>query len=262
MRLDIPAGTAIRFEPGGQRRVPLTEIGGTQIIRGGNGMCDGPVEKENVHRVLRKLKKHGFRHLAQAEEYAVKAATMPRELYAASSGPTVGDKIRLGDIGLLIEVEKDLGAYADGCMFGSGKVIRDGMGQAVGVVGVKKKDEPSTLDTVIINALVFDAVTGIVKCDIGIKDGYIVGLGKAGNPDAMEGVSEHLIVGCGTEVISAGGQIVTAGALDCHVHFICPQLIKEAIAAGSTTMIGGGTGPASGTCATTCTPGPQHLRFL
>jgi urease subunit alpha len=180
---------------------------------------------------------------------------MKRAHYADMFGPTTGDKIRLGDTSLIAEVEKDFTVYGDECKFGGGKVIREGMGQAVGV-GAK-----DALDCVITNALVIDH-TGIYKADIGIKHGLISGIGKAGNPDVMAGVTKGMIVGVTTEVIAGEGLILTAGGLDTHIHFICPQQAHEAIAAGLTTMVGGGTGPAVGTCATTCTPAPNYIREM
>jgi urease subunit alpha len=170
-------------------------------------------------------------------------------------GPTAGDKVRLGDTSLILEVEKDFTVYGDECKFGGGKVIREGMGQAAGV-GAK-----DALDCVITNALVVDC-TGIYKADIGIKDGLIAGIGKAGNPDVMAGVTKKMIVGVTTEIIAGEGLILTAGGFDAHIHFICPQQAHEAIAAGLTTMVGGGTGPAVGTCATTCTPAPFYFRAM
>jgi urease subunit alpha len=170
-------------------------------------------------------------------------------------GPTTGDKVRLGDTSLVLEVEKDFTVYGDECKFGGGKVIREGMGQAAGV------GDRDALDCVITNALVVD-YTGIYKADLGIKSGLIAGIGKAGNPDVMAGVTKGMIVGVTTEVIAGEGLIVTAGGLDTHIHFICPQQAHEAIAAGLTTMVGGGTGPAVGTCATTCTPGSFNLKMM
>src|SRR6476469_6477806 len=183
------------------------------------------------------------------------AHKMPRRHYADMFGPTTGDKVRLADTSLYLEVERDHTVYGDECKFGGGKVIREGMGQAAGV------GDKDALDCVITNALVVD-YTGIYKADIGIKGGLIAGIGKAGNPDVMAGVTRNMIVGVTTEVIAGEGLIVTAGGLDTHIHFICPQQAHEAIAAGLTTMIGGGTGPAVGTCATTCTPGAFHLRMM
>jgi urease subunit alpha len=180
---------------------------------------------------------------------------MKRQHYAEMFGPTTGDKVRLGDTSLVLEVERDHTSYGDECKFGGGKVIREGMGQAAGV-GADR-----ALDCVITNALVVD-YTGIYKADIGIKNGLIAGIGKAGNPDVMAGVTKGMIVGVTTEVIAGEGLILTAGGLDTHIHFICPQQAFEAVAAGLTTMVGGGTGPAVGTCATTCTPAPFYIRAM
>ena len=178
---------------------------------------------------------------------------IPRRTYADIYGPTVGDKVRLADTELFIEVEKDYTTYGDESKFGGGKTLRDGMGQMPGATR-----EDGVLDLVLTNALILD-YWGIVKADIGVCDGKIVGIGKSGNPHIMEGVSDGMIVGAGTEVIAAEGMIVTPGGLDVHIHFICPQQIDEALSSGVTTMIGGGTGPATGTNATTCTPGTWNI---
>ena len=178
-----------------------------------------------------------------------------RTAYASIYGPTTGDRVQLGDTHLVIQVERDHTVYGDECKFGGGKVLRDGMGQATGVA------QDRALDILITNALVID-YTGIYKADIGIKNGRIAGIGKAGNPDIMAGVDPKLIAGVTTEVIAGEGHLLTAGALDVHIHFICPQQIDEAIASGITTMLGGGTGPAAGTKATTCTPGAHHIRMM
>ena len=175
---------------------------------------------------------------------------IPRSAYAEMFGPTVGDKVRLADTELIVEVEQDFTIYGEEVKFGGGKVIRDGMGQS------QITRAEGAVDTVITNALIIDH-WGIVKADIGIRDGKIAGIGKAGNPDVQPGVD--IIVGPGTEAIAGEGKIVTAGGLDMHIHFICPQQIEEALMSGVTTMLGGGTGPATGTNATTCTPGPWHL---
>ena len=175
---------------------------------------------------------------------------MSRAAYANMFGPTVGDKVRLADTELFIEVEKDFTTYGEEVKFGGGKVIRDGMGQS------QVTRAAGAVDTVITNALIVDH-WGIVKADIGLKDGRIAAIGKAGNPDMQSGVT--IIVGPGTEVIAGEGKIVTAGGMDSHIHFICPQQIEEALMSGLTCMLGGGTGPAHGTLATTCTPGPWHL---
>lgn len=176
-----------------------------------------------------------------------------RQAYAEMFGPTVGDRVRLADTELIIEVEKDFTTYGEEVKFGGGKVIRDGMGQS-------QRCAAEVADTVITNALIVDAVTGIIKADIGLKDGRITGIGKAGNPDIQSGID--IVIGPGTEIIAGEGMIVTAGGIDSHIHFICPQQIEEALMSGVTTMIGGGTGPATGTFATTCTPGPWHMHRM
>ena len=177
-------------------------------------------------------------------------AKLSRAAYADMFGPTLGDRVRLADTDLFVEVEKDFSIPGEEVKFGGGKVIRDGMGQS------QKSRAEGAADTVITNALIIDH-WGIVKADIGILDGRIKGIGKAGNPDVQPGVD--IIIGPGTEIIAGEGKILTAGGIDAHIHFICPQQVEEALASGITTMIGGGTGPATGTAATTCTPGPWHL---
>ncbi|RVW90897.1 Urease [Vitis vinifera] len=238
MRLNIPAGTATRFEPGETKRVSLVRIGGKQVIRGGNCIIDGPVDDTNITAVMESESMVGFGHSEEAHvsegvigEDPDLAIRMSHEAYA----------------------NIDFAVYGDECVFGGGKVIRDGMGQACMYAAAE------CVDTVITNAVVID-YTGIFKADIGIKDGLIVSLGKAGNPDIMHGA--HMIIGVSTEVIAGEGMIVTAGAIDCHVHFICPQLAYEAISSGITTLVGGGTGPADGTRATTCTPAASHMKFM
>jgi urease subunit alpha len=183
------------------------------------------------------------------------SARIDRRHYAEIYGPTTGDRVRLGDTDLIVEVERDYAVYGDECKFGGGKVLRDGMGQAAGVTDAR------ALDLVITNALIIDW-TGIYKADIGVKNGRIAGIGKAGNPDVMAGVSEDLVVGVTTEAIAGEGLIVTAGGIDSHIHFICPQQVDVALASGVTTFIGGGTGPATGTKATTCTPGSWFLERM
>ncbi|VAW67693.1 Urease alpha subunit [hydrothermal vent metagenome] len=179
-------------------------------------------------------------------------ATMNRQAYAEMFGPTTGDKLRLADTDLWIEVEKDFTSYGDEVKFGGGKVIRDGMGQCQAM-------SAEVVDVVITNALIIDH-WGIVKADIGIKNGRISAIGKAGNPDVQNGVD--ILIGPGTDVIGGEGKIVTAGGIDAHIHFICPQQIEEALASGITTMLGGGTGPSTGTNATTCTPGPWNIHRM
>ncbi|MGE0700532.1 MAG: urease subunit alpha [Hyphomicrobiaceae bacterium] len=177
-----------------------------------------------------------------------------RAAYAQMFGPTTGDKVRLADTELVIEVERDLTTYGEEVKFGGGKVIRDGMGQS------QVSRAQGAVDTVITNALILDAVTGILKADVALKDGLIVRIGKAGNPDIQPNVD--IIIGPGTEIIAGEGKILTAGGFDSHIHFICPQQIEEALMAGLTSMLGGGTGPAHGTLATTCTPGPWHIGMM
>ncbi|NBQ21400.1 MAG: urease subunit alpha, partial [Synechococcaceae bacterium WB6_3B_236] len=178
------------------------------------------------------------------------AYQMDRRAYAETYGPTRGDRLRLADTELILEVEKDFTSYGDEVKFGGGKVIRDGMGQG------QTSRAAGAVDTVITNALILDW-WGIVKADIGLRDGRICAIGKAGNPDISDNID--VLIGPGTEVIAGEGQIVTAGAIDTHIHFICPQQIETALASGVTTMLGGGTGPATGSNATTCTPGAFHL---
>jgi len=180
------------------------------------------------------------------------AVKISRKAYAEMFGPTVGDRVRLADTALVIEVEKDLTVYGEEVKFGGGKVIRDGMGQGQGM-------SAAVADTVITNALIVDH-WGIVKADVGLKGGLILGIGKAGNPDVQPGVT--VPIGAATEIIAGEGKILTAGGIDTHIHFICPQQIEEALTSGVTTMIGGGTGPAAGTSATTCTPGPWHIHSM
>ena len=176
--------------------------------------------------------------------------------YTMMYGPTVGDKVRLADTNLVIEVEKDYTVYGDECKFGGGKTLRDGMGQSVNYLSGNGE-----LDLVITNALVLD-YTGIFKADIGIKDGYIAGIGKAGNPDIMDGVTPGMVVGASTEALAGEGLIVTAGGIDTHIHYICPQQVDTSLFSGITTMAGGGTGPNDGTNATTCTPGPWNIKMM
>ncbi len=180
------------------------------------------------------------------------AVKISRQAYAEMFGPTVGDRVRLADTALVVEVEKDFTIYGEEVKFGGGKVIRDGMGQGQGVAA-------TVADTVITNALIIDH-WGIVKADVGLKQGHIWRIGKAGNPDVQPGVT--IPIGAATEIIAGEGKILTAGGVDAHIHFICPQQIEEALTSGVTTMLGGGTGPATGTSATTCSPGPWHIHSM
>lgn len=182
---------------------------------------------------------------------------IPRKQYVDLYGPTVGDRIRLADTELIIEVEEDLITHGDELVFGGGKSVRDGLGQASGITSAK-----GALDLVITNAVVLDPVIGIIKADIGIKNGRIAGIGKAGNPYTMDNVSPNMIVGSTTEVIAGEHTICTPGTIDTHIHFVAPQQAIEAICSGTTTMIGGGTGPADGTNATNCTPGPWNIQRM
>lgn len=226
-RLNIPSGTAVRFEPGEEKKIQLVAMGGA-----------------------------GSPSAAKDKASAQKGLPISRSAYCSMFGPTTGDRVRLADAELFLEIEHDFTVYGDECKFGGGKVLRDGMGQSS-----RLTREEGVLDTVITNAVVVD-YTGIVKGDIGIKNGKIVAIGKAGNPDTMDGVHQELIVGASTEVIAGEGKIVTAGGVDTHIHFICPQQIETALSSGITTMIGGGTGPAEGTKATTCTPGSWHIHRM
>ncbi len=255
--LDIAAGTSVRFEPGDTKTVNCVEIGGKRIIHGGNGIASGPVDFSRADEILERLQEGDFANTPEpAGDCAhIDSFTMTREGYVGMFGPTVGDTVRLGATDLWIKVEMDHTAYGDECTFGGGKTLREGMGQASG------RSDAESLDTVISNALIVDW-SGIVKADIGIKNGIIVGIGKAGNPDVMDGVNPAMVFGSCTDVIAGEGMIVTAGGMDSHIHFICPQQAHEAVAAGITTMLGGGTGPSTGTNATTCTPGKAHLRQM
>lgn len=238
-RLDVAAGSSFRFEPGDTKTVTLVRIGGNQIITGGNNLASGPINKADLGEAfIKKLTDGGFLHVPDpaGDSRHIEPATVDRQAYYNTFGPTTGDLVRLGATDLWIKVEKDLTHYGDECKFGGGKTLREGMGQASG------RPDSECLDVVITNALIVDW-TGIYKADIGIKDGIIAGIGKAGNPDVMDGVDPSLVVGSCTDAISAERTIVTAGGLDTHVHFICPQQAYESIASGITTMLGGGTGP-------------------
>ena len=254
-RLNVAAGNSVRFEPGEKKTVTLVDIAGKRVVLGGNSLTDGPATADRLPEVMKRVEEGGFKHKQQATVTAGKPLILDRAHYVEIFGPTTGDLVQLGDTCLKLQVEDDLTVYGDECKFGGGKTLREGMGQATGVSAA------DALDYVITNALIVD-VTGIIKADIGIKGGYIVGIGKAGNPDVMAGVTPGMVTGVTTEAIGGEKLIVTAGGLDTHVHFICPQLADEAIASGLTTMLGGGTGPASGTTATTCTPSPDQVKMM
>lgn len=227
-RLDIAAGTAVRFEPGESKTVTLVRIGGHQRITGGNNLFKAAFgdaksfkellfDEKATETYIKKVVELGFSHEPQSSvtpSDSIPPAEISREAYAAIFGATTGDRIRLADTSLWIKVEKDLTTYGDECKFGGGKVLREGMGQATG------RPDSETLDLVITNALIIDW-SGIYKADIGVKKGFIVGIGKAGNPDVMDGVTDGMIVGANTEVIAGEGKIITAGAIDAHVHCQC-----------------------------------------
>ncbi|KAI5893151.1 urease [Schizophyllum commune H4-8] len=256
MRLDIASGTTVRFEPGDPRTVTLCAIAGHRIITGGNKLATGVVDPSRLDRIMKGLLLRKFSHTPEPNAPDIWVdTTVSREKYVAMFGPTTGDRVRLGDTSLWIEVEHDMTKYGDEVKFGGGKSVREGMGQA------SNRAAKDSLDLVITNALIIDW-SGIYKADIGVKDGLIHGIGKAGNPDIMDGVDPTLIIGSSTEVIAGEKLIVTAGAIDTHVHYICPQQVEEALAAGTTTMLGGGTGPAAGSIATTCTSSPFYMRQM
>ena len=297
-RLDIPAGTSVRFEPGDAKTVTLVKIAGHQVVSGGSGIAPGPVAKTSPAEIVRRCKEMGFLHVDQdpaADAQLLEAHSMERQAYVDMYGPTTGDLVRLGATPLWVRVERDCALYGEELTIGGGKSVRDGMGQASG------RPDKECLDTVVTNALIVDW-TGIYKADIGIKDGLIAGIGKAGNPDVMDGVDEGMVVGSCTDVIAAEGDVVTAGGFDSHIHFICPQQAFDSVCSGITTMLGGGTGPrfvisllpcsrssalrksivgdkfaetpgarsdeadsgarSTGTNATTCTPGASHIKTM
>lgn len=246
-RLDIPAGTSVRFEPGDTKTVTLVEIGGNRVIRGGNNLASGGVELWRVDEIVAKLQQAGFAHVHDptAEAALLDPFTMDRTAYNTMFGPTAGDIVRLGATDLWIKVERDLTVYGDECKFGGGKTLREGMGQATG------RPDAEVLDMVVTNALIVDW-SGIYKADIGVKNGLIVGIGKAGNPDVMDGVTPNMVVGSCTDVVAGEGKIITAGGIDTHIHFICPQQAWESLSSGVTTMLGGGVGPRSVPVAPEC----------
>lgn len=271
-RLNIASGTAVRFEPGESKTVKIVEFGGGKYITGGNSIATGKVNvspldtlsKELSKELSKKLSDRKFAHVTALEQLsAPEPCTLDRAAYASTFGPTTGDLVRLGDTNLWIKVEKDHNVYGDECKFGGGKTLREGMGQASGgwVSRMERGPRWRAVDLLITNALVVD-YTGIYKADIGVRDGIIVGIGKGGSPDMMDGVSPELVVGSNTDVIAGEGKIVTYGGFDSHIHLICPQQAQEAIASGITSILGGGTGPSTGTNATTCTPGANYIRDM
>uniref|UniRef100_A0A7S2W4Z7 Urease n=1 Tax=Mucochytrium quahogii TaxID=96639 RepID=A0A7S2W4Z7_9STRA len=283
-RLDILSGTAVRFEPGDAKTVRMVRVGGKQCVYGGNNLINGFVDNaslaESKATLLGRLKEGGFRHKPASSDSDGGARKLKkrklsnsqrkvsnggepdtksmigRQHYADMYGPTTGDRVRLANTDLWIQVERDETTYGEECVFGGGKVLREGMGMAVGI-----DNDKQVLELVITNALILD-YTGIYKADVGVRDGFICAIGKAGNPATMDGVTPGMIVGVHTEVIAGERLILTAGGIDTHVHYICPQLCDEAIASGVTTLLGGGTGPITGSNATTCTPAPSHIRTM
>lgn len=236
--LDLPAGEFLCFEPGETKTVTLVQIGGSKTIQGGSGFAKGPVNPHRSAQILQDLQQAGYRHVPEETSgvQSIQPCSIDRTTYASAYGPTTGDLIRLGPTDLWIKIEQDYTVYGDECTVGCGKTLRDGMGTASGCA------DADCLDLVIINAVVIDW-SGIFKADIGVKDGSIVAIDKAGNPATMDGVSDRMTVGSNTDIIDAGGMIITAGGVDTHVHNICPQQAHEALSSGITTLFGGGTGP-------------------
>ncbi|WP_336852434.1 urease subunit alpha [Sinomonas albida] len=265
-RLDIPAGTAVRFEPGDRKTVRLVPLGGAREVYGLRNLTNGPLGEDDDGAAASGARAAGgagpasFVPPAEASRLIPNRA-IPRAQYAQLYGPTTGDRVRLGDTGLFAEVERDLTTYGEEVVFGGGKVLRDGMGQNGRVTRAGASDAgaeggPEVPDTVITNALILD-YTGIYKADVALRDGHIQAIGKAGNPLVQDGVD--IVVGASTEIIAGERKILTAGGIDTHIHFISPEQVPTALASGITTMIGGGTGPAEGTKATTVTPGAWHI---
>ena len=247
MRLDIAAGTAIRFEPGDSREVNLVAIGGRREVVGLNGLVNGALDDAD----------HAGGGPREGRGVCARwPVRLSRRTYADHYGPTTGDRIRLADTDLLIRIERDYAVPGDESKFGGGKVIRDGMGQSPTVT--RTSGAP---DLVITSVVIVDS-TGIYKADVGIRDGRISAIGKSGNPGVQDGVTPGLEIGASTEILAGEGHILTAGGIDAHVHFISPNQIPDAFHSGITTLIGGGTGPATGTNATTCTPGGWNLRRM
>ena len=251
--LNIPAGTSIRFEPGESKHVEIVEFGGTKTIYGFSGMVGGDLESKRES-AIRNLHEHEFKSSLDDVNEQSNSLEIPRSRYVELFGPTTGDKVRLADTDLIMEIEKDLIKHGDELVFGGGKSARDSLGQASGVL------REDSADLVITNAMILDPVLGIIKADIGIRDGKILAIGNAGNPDVMDDID--IVVSSNTEIISGEHTICTPGTIDSHIHFISPQQAIDAICNGTTTMIGGGTGPADGTNATTCTPGEWNIHRM
>ena len=251
--LNVPSGTSVRFEPGEAKHVEVVEFGGTKTIFGFSGLVSGDLESKREEAV-KNINENNFKNISENIEGESNSLEIPRNRYVELFGPTVGDKVRLADTDLVIEIEKDMIKYGDELVFGGGKSARDGLGQASGVL------REESADLVITNAMIIDPILGIIKADIGIKDGKILGVGNAGNPNVMDDID--IVVSSNTEIISGEHTICTPGTIDSHIHFISPQQAIDAICNGITTMIGGGTGPADGTNATTCTPGEWNIHKM
>ncbi len=251
--LNVPSGTSVRFEPGEAKHVEVVEFGGTKTIFGFSGLVSGDLESKKEE-AIKNINENNFKNISENIKDESNSLEIPRNRYVELFGPTVGDKVRLGDTELVIEIEKDLIKYGDELVFGGGKSARDGLGQASGVL------REESADLVITNAMIIDPILGIIKADIGIKDGKILGVGNAGNPNVMDDID--IVVSSNTEIISGEHTICTPGTIDSHIHFISPQQAIDAICNGITTMIGGGTGPADGTNATTCTPGEWNIHKM
>ena len=251
--LNISSGTSIRFEPGESKHVEVVEFGGKKTIFGFSGLVSGDLESKRED-AKKNINEKGFKNVLENIENESSSLEIPRNRYVELFGPTTGDRVRLADTDLVMEIEKDLIKYGDELVFGGGKSARDGLGQASGVL------REDSADLVITNAMIIDPKLGIIKADIGIKDGKILGVGNAGNPDVMDDID--IVVSSNTEIISGEHTICTPGTIDSHIHFISPQQAIDAICNGTTTMIGGGTGPADGTNATTCTPGEFNIHKM
>ena len=251
--LNVPSGTSVRFEPGDSKNVEVVEFGGTKTIFGFSGLVSGDLESKKEE-AIKNINENNFKNISENIEDESNSLEITRNRYVELFGPTVGDKVRLADTELVIEIEKDMIKYGDELVFGGGKSARDGLGQASGVL------REESADLVITNAMIIDPVLGIIKADIGIKDGKILGVGNAGNPNVMDDID--IVVSSNTEIISGEHTICTPGTIDSHIHFISPQQAIDAICNGVTTMIGGGTGPADGTNATTCTPGEWNIHKM
>lgn len=262
MHLGIPAGLAVRFEPGDTKTVTLVDFGGDRVIHGFAGMTEGPLDDEATRNAaFRRIADYGFAHVlaepmpvAEDEEIAISASRYT-ELY----GPTTGDLVPLADTNLVIRIEQDYTANfpGDESIYGGGKSIRDGMAQDPQATRAQ-----GTPDTVITSAIIVDAILGVVKADVGLREGKIVAIGKSGNPHTQDGVHPNLVIGAGTEVISGEHRLLTAGGIDTHIHYLAPQQAEEGLSNGITTFFGGGTGPSEGSKGTTCTPGEFHIQTM